>query len=333
MNSSSTNLKDVARAAGVSVSTASRALAGKPTISERTRKRVAQAAAELKYHPNIQARSLRTARTYTIGLIVPTLANPFFATMAAAIQQKATLAGLATIISSYSEDPDQLATSIASLRENNVDGMIVVPNPQVTTELVETAKSGTPVVLIDRELSDQGLPTVASDPQPGIEEAVAHLVDHGHKRIGYLAGPSSLSTGAQRLEAFQNACKRNGVTDEFVYHGGFEVEQGRAGTSELLKAEVTALIAGDSMMSLGAMQYLHVNSVEIGKDLALVGFDDLVYTQVQPKPVSVVDQDVEAMGRKALQLLVMALTSSKPLPDSIRTPTTFMSRASTQKQF
>ncbi|MDY3126855.1 MAG: LacI family DNA-binding transcriptional regulator [Corynebacterium sp.] len=336
----SVNLKAVAAAAGVSISTASRALAGKTTISAATRKRVEQAAQKLNYQPNIQARGLRTARTYTIGLAIPTLINPFFATMAAAIQDQAARYGLTTIITSYSEQPAQLAQAVSSLRQHKVDGMIVVPHPEVANHLRNIAQGGTPVVLLDRELPGTTLTTVTSNPLPGITAAIEHLVAQGHHRIGYLAGPRTLSTGQSRLKAFRAACELNGTSPDYVYPGGFEVEEGIAGTQELLSRNITALIAGDSMMTLGAMMYCHDNGVDIGKDIALVGFDDLVYMQVQPSPISVVDQNVVELGHTAVEQLHSALNSLHSPPQSadnaqgippgavIRIPTHFIPRKS-----
>ncbi|WP_246846926.1 MULTISPECIES: LacI family DNA-binding transcriptional regulator [unclassified Corynebacterium] len=333
MNTSA-NLKDVAAAAGVSVSTASRALAGKTIISEDTRNRVQAAAQKLNYKPNIQARGLRTARTYTIGLSIPTLVNPFFATMAAAIQENATAHGLSTIITSYDEDALTLKNTVNALYQHQVDGMIVVPSAKATQELEHIAQLGVPLVLIDRVLTDCSLPAVVSHPDPGIYAALEHLVEQGHHHIGFLAGPAELSTGAGRLQAFRTAhAALLDNTQEHIFYGGFEVTQGHRGARALLDAGATAIIAGDSMMTLGAMEYCHAHEVHIGDDVALVGFDDLVYMRVQPTPLSVIDQDVVAMGQQAVQLLVNWMSRAQPPPEQeiIAIDTTFIPRASTTK--
>ena len=328
MPAHSANLKDVALAAGVSVSTASRALAGKDSISAATRQRVERAAKALNYHPNIQARGLRTARTYTLGLVIPTLLNPYFATMADAVQARATANGLATIITSYSEDSSRLRDAVTTLSQQNVDGMLVVPTADALSLLGTVKAAGTPVVLIDRSLAGSDLPTVVSDPEPGITAAVELLYARGHRRVGYLAGPEELSTGAERRAAFSAAADRVGISSEHVFQGGFEVSQGITGTRELREARCTAVIAGDSMMTLGALEYCHREKVRIGKQLALVGFDDLDYMRVQPTPLSVIDQDVTQLGYRAADALVAALSGMSP-PDATL-PTRLITRQSTE---
>lgn len=328
MPAHATNLKDVALAAGVSVSTASRALAGKDSISTATRQRVQRAAQALNYHPNIQARGLRTARTYTLGLVIPTLLNPYFATMADAVQACATANGLATIITSYAEDSHLLQDAVTTLSQQNVDGMLVVPAADSLSLLNTVNAKGTPVVLIDRALVGSGLPTVISNPEPGIMAAVELLHAHGHRQVGYLAGPEELSTGAQRRAAFRAAAERFALSIEHIYQGGFEVSQGIAGTAQLWQAGCTAVIAGDSMMTLGALEYCHREKVRIGKQLALVGFDDLDYMRVQPTPLTVIDQDVTQLGYRGADALVAALAGTSP-PD-VHLPTRLITRQSTQ---
>ncbi len=319
-----TTLRDVAAAAGVSVSTASRALADNPAIAADTRARVRSCAEELNYRPNAQARALRSSRTNTIGLTVPSLINPFFATMAHVIQQEADRHGLSTIISSTSEDPARLASSLEVLTAQQVDGVLAVPyngSGQVFARLPM------PVVLVDRELPDSGLPTVATDPRPGIDAAVEHLLGNGHRHIGYLSGPMTTSTGVRRLAEFEAACERQGVEKLSIHRGGFDRSVGFEGTLALLDRGVEAIIAGDTMMSIGAVEACHSRQVAIGRDLALVGFDDNATMLLQASPVSVIDQDVTELGTRALHLLIGLMSGTSP-PESVTIPTTLIIRPS-----
>ncbi|GAB3691490.1 LacI family DNA-binding transcriptional regulator [Corynebacterium nasicanis] len=317
-------LKDVAAAAGVSVSTASRALADNPVIAAGTRQRVRARARELNYLPNAQARALRSARTGILGLTIPSLVNPFFATMAHAIQQASARRGFSTIISSTSEDPAQLTRSLDTLAAQQVDGILAVPYSGSDDTF---SRLTMPVVLVDRELPDTGLPTVASDPAPGMEAAVDHLLDRGHRHLGYLSGPMSTSTGVRRLAAFEAACGRWGVEKQEVYHGGFDRSDGHQGTLDLLDRGVEAIIAGDTMMSVGALEACHARRVKIGRELALIGFDDNPTMRLQATPVSVIDQNVEDLGTRALNLLLDLVSGTSP-PTSISTPTTLIIRPS-----
>lgn len=319
-------LKDVAALAGVSISTASRALASNPKISENTRSRVHEAAKTLSYRPNIQARGLRSQKTNIIGLAIPSLVNPYFASMAAAVQDQATEHGQTTLIVTSNER--ELEQAVYSLAQMRVDGMIIVPDVSSETLLTNFTDSGTPVVLIDRDIPGSPFPCFASDPVPGIKKALEELQAHGHHKIGYLSGPAATTTGAQRLQAFTSISNSLGL-DQEIFRGGFEVELGREGAEELIKRGVTGLIAGDSMMTLGALDYCFKQGIQIGTELAFVGFDDLVYMRVQPVPISIIDQNVQDMGRRAHAGLLALLEGRQPEDNRI-SPTTFIPRASTQ---
>lgn len=318
MNPSPPTLKDVAAAAGVSISTASRALAGNPVIAERTRQRVRRCAEELNYRPNPQARALRSARTNIIGVALPSLANPFFARMAHAIQQEAADNHLCTIISSTAEDTKHLHYSLDVLANQRVDGILAVPHPGSEASFEKLTRARIPVVLVDRELPGTGLPTVASDPRPGMDAAVSHLVANGHRHIGYLPGPANASTAAGRLAAFEEACGRHGVDKREIHRGD---------ALELLERGVDAIIAGDTSISLAALGTFHTHKVAIGQDLAFIGFDDNITMRLQTHPVSVIDQDVDNLGRTALNLLI-ALIADAGATESVTTPTSLIIRPS-----
>lgn len=328
MAASITTLKDVAAAAGVAVSTASRALAGSPVVAIETRERVQKCAEELNYRPNAQARALRSSRSNIIGVTIPSLINPYFAEMASAIQQEASRHGLSTIISSTSEDPDQLTDSLHVLADQRVDGILVVPYNGTEDVLRELTDSGLPLVLVDRELPDSGLTSVASDPTDGFTAGISHLADMGHRRIGYLSGPLTTSTGQSRLEAFHDACLAHGLDDSPIYQGGFHRANGLEGARALLNQDVDALIAGDSMMSIGALAACHSAGVVIGRDLAFIGYDDHPVMELQSCPITVIDQGVAEMGRMALRLL-LDLASGKSPPARHLVPTSLIIRPST----
>ncbi|HCG46436.1 MULTISPECIES: LacI family DNA-binding transcriptional regulator [Corynebacterium] len=319
---SGATLKDVAAAAGVSVSTASRSLADNPAISEATRRRVKKAAASLNYHPNAQARALRSSRSNAIGLVIPSLVNPYFAAMAAAIEEAAEARGFATIITSSAEDGTKLASALDALSSRQVDGIVAVPMHGAEEALVATAALR-PLLLVDRHLGD--LPAVVSDPTPGIAAALALLKRRGHSRIGYLSGPDSTSTGRERLEVF---LRESSGLDVIVHDGGFRRKEGYKATLDLLDSQVTAIVAGDSMMTFGALEACHNAQVDIGKQLALVGFDDFVFLRYQPSPVSVIDQEVDRLGVAAVDSLIHAI-ETKTTPRGVVHPTRFIPRPST----
>ncbi|GAB2511495.1 HTH-type transcriptional repressor PurR [Corynebacterium atrinae] len=332
MASTAATLKDVAHAAGVAVSTASRALAGNPVVSQETSDRVRQCAEQLNYRPNAQARALRSSRSNIIGVTIPSLVNPYFAEMAAVIQEEANRAGISTIISSTSEDAERLIDSLHILSDQRVDGIIAVPYNGTEDSLAALDATGMPLVLVDRELPGNKHLSVASDSSAGLSSAVAHLLEKGNRRIGYLSGPMTTSTGVTRLEEFTAACHHFQLPEQPIYQGGYHREDGYRGTEWLLSQNVDAIIAGDSMMTVGALEACHKKGIAIGHDVALIGFDDQPIMRLQACPITVIDQQVATMGRLAFSLLHNLITdeggSGKSPPSSIRTPTTLIIRAS-----
>ncbi|WP_297845744.1 LacI family DNA-binding transcriptional regulator [uncultured Corynebacterium sp.] len=320
-----TTLKDVAAAAGVSISTASRSLSGNPAISESTRQRVKDTAIKLNYRPNAQARALRSSRSNAIGLVIPSLDNAYFAAMAAAIEEAADKQGLATMITSCGEDPQRLVKALDALMERQVDGIIAVPL-EGAEEALEQARAYRPLVLIDRALGQ--IPAVLSDPHTGMKQAVEQLKEKGHTHIGYLSGPQETSTGRQRLQAFKTATR--GMPTH-IHHGSYRHREGYKGALTLLQEGVTALIAGDSMMTAGALEACHNAGKRIGEEIALVGFDDFIYLRFQPSPISVVDQDVARMGETATAKLIAAI-NDKHQPEGEVLETRYIPRMSTAHQ-
>ncbi|MDO4910407.1 MAG: LacI family DNA-binding transcriptional regulator [Corynebacterium sp.] len=299
----SATLRDVAEEAGLSVSTISRALAGNPVIPEETQERARKAAAKLNYRPNAQARALRSARTNTIGLIVPNMLNQFFAELATSIQNSAVDASLCTLIASTNEDPDQLKRALEVMEDQRVDGLIVVPHAGGEEYINNLRAKGVPIILFDRHLEGCDAPAVISNPEPGLRAAITQLKENGHTRIGYLAGPDNTSTGVERRQTVEDLCNEFGGLDLVIAEGGYLLEEGFEGAENLLDAKVTAIIAGDSMMTLGALQAAHGRQLEIGEDISIVGFDNFLSFQVQKHPLTVIDQNVAQLGKTSFEIL------------------------------
>lgn len=320
-----TTLRDIARACGVSVSTVSRALANNPAIAEKTRAAIQAAAKELDYRPNAQARALKNSRTDAIGVVVPSLINPFFSAMTAAIEDEANKAGYATIITSSGESTPKITEAVEALRARQVDGIIAVPHAE-SVDMLELVARSTPLLFIDRYIPGCAIPAVISNSAPGIKAALKALASRGHKKVGYLAGPQTTSTGLERLEEFQRFSEDLGM-EQVIHHGGYLYEEGFTGTQKLLEQQPTAIIAGDSMMTFGALEALYRHNVDIGKQIALVGFDDFVFMRIQPAPVAIIDQNVEEMGRIALRNLVASFAHESP-PEGAVVQTRFIARES-----
>ncbi len=324
-------LKDVASAAGVSVSTASRALADNPAVATATRKRIQKLAAELGYRPNAQARALQSSRSNTVGVLVPSLINHYFATMVTALQDAATENDMAIIIANSNEDSGTMSTSLEFLADHGVDGIISVPDENCADQLNRLHGQGMPLVLIDRELEGGDIPTVTSDPEPGMTRAVELLAERRETPIGYLSGPMTTSTGRCRLETFRRACTDAGLGQQPVFLGGYEQSKGFEGANALLAQGVRSLFAGDSMMTIGVIDACHRASLAIGVDVSVIGFDTQPMFTLQPKPLTVINQHVESMAREAFAVLNQLMAGQAPPEKHIRIPTTLIERQSIRK--
>ena len=321
-------LRQVAARAGVSMGTASRVLSGHPSTSPRSRDLVTQAAADMGYRTNARARSLRSERTDTIGVLISDIRNPFFADIARAIEQKALLAGLTTIICDANESVRQQDRYVELLINQRVDGIIMAPQGDGSGQLSLAREWGMPLVFVDRVIDGSGIPSVTSDNSSGIHEAVRRLIDTGHHRIGYIAGPLQTSTGRQRLTAFETAAHESGIDPTLVFHGDFRYESGVEGAAHLLDLAVppTAIIAADSLMTLGAVLICRQRGIRIGQELSLIGYDDVPAFSLIDPPLTVIAHDPTHMGELALDLL-LDVTTGRPA-QSIVLPTALIERGS-----
>ncbi|MCP9393249.1 LacI family transcriptional regulator, partial [Cutibacterium acnes] len=242
-------IKDVARLAGVSLGTASRVLNGSSATSEASRSAVHNAAHELGYLSNAHARSLRSSHSGVIGLVVPDIRNPYFAELASVVENACLAYGWATLLCNADESPDQFNRYVNTLRRQRVDGAIVTPTGSGGQAVKDLVDDGVQVVCVDREITGSPLPAVTSDPWNGMRQAVHHLVDHGHRRIGFITGPQQTSTGLERYQAYRQLLAEHGleVDEDLVVEGDFQEESGRMGARRLLDGGATAIFASDSL--------------------------------------------------------------------------------------
>ncbi|WP_166844687.1 LacI family DNA-binding transcriptional regulator [Isoptericola sp. BMS4] len=301
----SVTIRDVAALAGVSVATASRVLSGHPATSPSSRERVEAAVADLGYRPDARARSLRKARTGTIGVLVSDVRNPFFAEIAYAVERRALRAGMATLVCNADESVDQQDRYLDLLVSQRVDAMVVAPQGDGSGSLQEVLGLGIPIVFVDRTLASggTGVPSITSDNRTGLREAVTHLAGLGHRRVGLVAGPHETSTGRERLRAYRDAAAAAGLDPDpaLVVQGDFQQASGAAGARRLLDLAdpPTAVVAADSLMTLGALSVLRERGVAVGADVSLVGYDDLPAFALATPSLTVVAHDPARMGALA----------------------------------
>jgi LacI family transcriptional regulator len=321
-------IREVAARAGVSLGTASRVLSGNPATSPAARARVAEAAAALGYRPNAQARSLRLTRTHVLGLLVSDVRNPFFADIAHAAEQAALGSDYVCLLGNANEDVDQQDRYIETFLTQRVDGVVLAPQgPSATLDAL--LESRMPVVFVDRKVEGLDVPSVTTDSHVGLEEAVAHLVADGHRRIGYIGGPQSISTGRERYDAFLESLQRHGlaVDPELITFGDFRLASGTEAAERLLAVpdRPTALLAADNLMAEGALTTIRRQGLRVSADVEVVAFDDIEWFAHMDPPISVIAQDAGAVGRRAVELLLRVIAGEEP--ESVVLPTTFIDRS------
>jgi DNA-binding LacI/PurR family transcriptional regulator len=291
---------DVARAAGVSPSTVSRALTSPGLVQPDTRRRVEQAVAELGYHPNRAARGLITGRTANIGLVVPDLANPFFPSVVKGVQARARESDYSVFLADTDEDPSVEADLVRALSKQ-VDG-IVLCSPRMSDDEVRSMVGETPVVMLNRRVGR--IPSVIMDNVGGTKQIVAHLKALNHRRVGFVAGPRTSWSNRERLRALRAATAAAGI--ELVEVGSVvpQFAGGVAAADLVLAAEVTAVVAYNDLVAIGLLNRFAVRGVAVPGQISVVGYDDIVMSEMASPSLTTLAQSKAQLGRAGVDLLL-----------------------------
>ncbi len=290
---------DVARAAGVSISTVSRALATPDRVAAPTRDRVTAAARELGYRPNRAASVLRAGRSGAFGLVVPDLANPFFATVAKGAQARARQRGLGLFVVDTDEDPELEAEAIAHLAPQT-DGILLC-SPRAVGSAV-AALEGRPVVLVNQNAD--GLPSVVTDQAGGMLRAVEHLRALGHRRVAYVGGPRSSWSDRRRREGLREAVELFDDV-ELVELGDFrpQVAGGQAAADLVVASGATAVVTFNDLVAIGLVDRLRARGLRVPRDLSVVGCDDSYVASLVDPALTTLRADLRDVGRRAVDHL------------------------------
>ncbi|MFE7406131.1 LacI family DNA-binding transcriptional regulator [Isoptericola sp. NPDC057559] len=317
-------LRDVARAAGVSPATASRALSDAPHVSPANREQVARAAASLGYRPHPAARALTTGSTGTLGLVVPDLANPFFAAVAKGVQARAHETGRDVLVADTDEDVTAEPDVITRLGDR-VDGLVLC-SPRMPADDLGALVGGGRVALVNRETPFA--PSVSFDLADGVRQALDHLRALGHERVAYVGGPATSWSDGERRRALAGGAAAHGVppvTDLGAFrptHGG-----GVQAADLALAAGSTAVLCFNDLVALGVLARLHARGVATPDDVSVVGFDDVPAASLVTPALTTVAVPLARAGREAVDLL--AADPAGGSPEHRRLPVELVVRAST----
>jgi len=331
-----TTIKDVARRAGVSISTVSHVINNTRFVSEALQSRVGHAIEELGYRPNPLGRGLRKGKSFTVALILPDHGNPFFVQAARGAQELVRQHNYSLITCNTDEEVDQEAFYISSLLQKKVDGIIIAPTEGGNGNLQPLVETQTPFVVIDRHVDDIPADQVISDNETGGYQATEHLIHLGHKRIGLLVGIPRLTPITDRMEGYRQALQDNGmeVDENLLSDGCSQIEEGYLAMESLLAINgLTAVFSTNNMMSLGALRCLREKKIPCPEGISLIGFDDAEWATAISPSLTVVAQQPYEMGFIAAELLFAGIDSKeeKAKPSTITLETTLISRGSTAK--
>jgi DNA-binding LacI/PurR family transcriptional regulator len=306
------SIKDIARAAGVSPSTVSRALSDHPRISLETKERIRRLATEMGYSPSAVARSLVTQRTSIIGLAVAWVSDPFLAQVVRGIEDTALEHGYTVILSSFYGEPDREKEVLSTFRERRVDGIIIKSSCFDTYPHSLLSQFGLPIVLINRP---EYIYSVSTNNLHGGRLATEYLLDLGHSRIGYIAAEIGRRTNLDRLKAYKEALQGRGIAFEptLVAMGDGYARGGKEAMCRLLTlpSPPTAVFCYNDLTAIGAALAVREAGLQVPDDISLVGFDDIELTTYCHPPLTTFRQPAYELGRRAMEMVLALMVDGQ----------------------
>ncbi|HTS24243.1 MAG TPA: LacI family DNA-binding transcriptional regulator [Bryobacteraceae bacterium] len=303
-------IREVAAKAGVSIATVSYVLNDSRRVRPQTEQRVLWAAKELGYAPNVAARSLVSGRSSIVGLVVPDIGNPFFPEITKAFQEAAGMAGLEAMVMNTNYDEQRTRHSVERLVSLQVPGAAFLTS-QVGRDVRESlAARGISAVYLDHGVAGDHISCIALDYAHGIQSAAAHLLELGHRRIGFIGGPAQGSSAQLRKQAFLEAASRAGTVDAKAIDSDFSVQGGYFSCAKLLKVfPATALVAANDLMAIGALHCAYDRQISVPAQLSIIGFDDITFAQFTQPALTTVAVPRTEVGRLAFEALHALITN------------------------
>jgi LacI family transcriptional regulator len=290
-------------------------------VSELTRQRVLSAADRLAFEPNRLARALVTARSQTIGVIVHDISDPYFGDIVKGLEDGLEADDYRLFVASSVRDPEKELNYVRAFQAHQVDAIVFAASSITDPGYTETvsglmrrfqARGGVVVTLSDHVVGGH---RVLFDNRRAVSDMVRYLVDKGHRKIGYIGGPSELEVSRVRLEGYASAVDEHGIDvgPEHVVEGGFTVTGGGAAIAELLaRVELTAVLAANDLMAIGAMRHLLDSKVEVPDDVSVAGLDDIAIAEYGPVPLTTMRVPTYEIGRQGAAILLEALGGGEP---------------------
>lgn len=305
----SITIKDVAKQAGVSHSTVSRALHGSHLISDETVERVRQIATEMGYSPSAAARSLKTNRSHALGVIVSTIDDPFFSEILQGIEEIAQEYGYSMLMAASRRDPKREQAIVQDMRERHVDGLIICSASFSAEQRRKLLEYGIPIVMVNNQAAEEYRYSIYHDDADGSRQATRHLIELGHRRIAYLGNSLSGRTTLDRLTGFRQEMDsaKLAIPVEYIHEvPGGRPEDGLAALNHFLNLpqRPTAIFCFNDMLAIGVLDGLRTAGLHIPEDISVVGFDNIIFSAYTNPPLTTLDQPKHYIGAEAARLIL-----------------------------
>jgi LacI family transcriptional regulator len=324
-------INEVAIMARVSTTTVSRYLNNRIELPAETAARIDAAIVALDYRPNILAKRLSLGRSEAIGMMTPEIANPFFAELAAAVENEAEKHGYSVLMSSTGGNRERELASLRRLKDGHVDGLIMMTNRPDDGSLAATLHHYGHIVLIDEDIPGVNVPKIFVENREGAHAATRHLIEAGHRRIAHIGGPAKLFSAIERLAGYRDAIAEVGMTvdDGDIRQGEYSREFGRAAMLDILAGgrPPTAVFAGSDFIAIGIMEAVRSKGLNVPQDISLVGFDDMPFADLLAPGLTTIRQPTAELGRIGFGTLKALIDKASP-PELTRLPVALVKRNS-----
>lgn len=299
-------IKDIAKKAGVSYATVSRALNNKTDVNEATKKRIVKLAAKMGYRPNVIAQSLVTQKTNNIALIVPDVSNPFFAELSRAVSEAALEAGYLLTICNTGWDAEQEHEMLEHMQSMQVSGIIIKPSVFYEPKTFDLIKL--PLVVFWHPYENE-TDFIEMDHSAGGKIATEHLIERGYQRIAYIGGEATSPANQLRILAYQQALQEHNmkVNQDLISFGGFDLQSGYDRIQNMLTqspVKPDAVFCGNDYLALGVLQYLHENNIKVPEEFGVIGYDDIYFSSLPMIQLTTIAQPRKKMGEESVKLIL-----------------------------
>jgi LacI family transcriptional regulator len=327
-----TTIVDVARLAGVSVSTVSHVINGTRRVSTATTSAVKSVIDEVGFAPNALARSLKTASTRSVGIAISAISNPYFSDIIRAVQTECARLGMEVFLSDTQDDPDRELAVVTALRQRRIDGLILAPSAGAEGRALAFLRATKmPCVLVDRAISED-FDQVGVNNREAMRALVEHVVARGHRRIGYVGGNPGFATTLERIAGYRDALRAAGCVadDHYVATGNATTGCAAAAAEGLLSLPEppTALVAGNNLATIGVMTALRRRGLRVPRDVSVVGFDDFEWADCFEPRLTLVAQPCADIGRLAAELLMQRIVDPMGARKTLRLDAVIVERDS-----